>query len=302
MPGTTRSTIPRYYYYKVSAVGQNSENYSSYIKLTGKCDVPEMTVKAGSTGKPVLTWNKISGAKKYEIWRSVNGAAFKKLTTTTKTTYTDTKATAGAECTYKIKALGSKSSYNSLFSETGSCYVTCAVPTVTAKVDAATGMPTITWKKVTGATAYEICRTTVSTGEKIRAVFETVSVVYDDIAQLGEEYTYTVRALGKEDVFNSAESKAYTMVATCAQPKLSGKINSAGKPELTWREVDQATSYVIYRSTSKTKGYKMIDEVYDLSYTDTSAKKGKTYYYKVSAVYFDTESALSGYVKLKPKK
>ena len=180
--------------------------------------------------------------------------------------------------------------------------MTCAVPTVTAKVDAATGMPTITWKKVTGATAYEICRTTVSTGEKIRAVFETVSVVYDDIAQLGEEYTYTVRALGKEDVFNSAESKAYTMVATCAQPKLSGKINSAGKPELTWREVDQATSYVIYRSTSKTKGYKMIDEVYDLSYTDTSAKKGKTYYYKVSAVYFDTESALSGYVKLKPKK
>ena len=290
------------YYYKVLAVGQNSENYSSYVKLTGKCDVPDLTVKAGSTGKPVLTWNKISGAKKYEIHRSVNGGAFKKLTITTKTTYTDPKATAGAECVYKVKALGSKSSYNGQFSATDSCYVTCAVPTVTAKVDAATGMPTITWKKVTGATAYEICRTTVSTGEKIHAVFESVTLVYDDIAVLGEKYTYTVKALGKSDVFDSAESKAYTMVATCAQPKVKGKINAAGKPELTWGDVENATGYVIYRSTSKSKGYKAIDEVYGLSYTDTSAKKNKTYYYKVSAVCGNTESALSGYVKLKAKK
>ena len=291
------------YYYKVMAVGENSKSaQSAYVKLTGKCDIPTLNVEAGTTGKPVLSWNKISGAKKYEIWRSVDGAAFKKLTTVTKTTYTDTKATEGAQCTYKVKALGSKSSYNGLFSEELSCYVTCAVPTVTVKVDAATGKPSLSWKKITGATGYEIYRTMNGSNQVMRIIVQELSFV-DETAEIGAVYTYTVKALGKAEVYNSAPSKAATVTTTCGQTKATGKIGETGKPELTWTEVEGATTYVVYRSTSSSKNFKKIGESATTSYTDTSAKKGTTYYYRVVAVTDGVTGAQSSSTgKLKAKK
>ena len=292
------------YYYKVMAVGENSKGaQSAYVKLTGKCDIPTLNVEAGTTGKPVLTWNKISGAKKYEIWRSVDGAAFKKLTTVTKTTYTDTKATEGAQCTYKVKALGSKSSYNGLFSEELSCYVTCAVPTVTVNVDAATGKPSLSWKKVTGATGYEIYRTMNSSNQVMRIIVQELSFV-DETAEIGVVYTYTVKALGKAEVYNSAPSKAATVTATCGQTKVTGKIGETGKPELTWTEVEGATTYVVYRSTSSSKNFKKIaSDIESTSYADITAKKGKTYYYRVVAVADGVTGAQSSSTgKLKAKK
>ena len=292
------------YYYKVMAVGENSKGaQSAYVKLTGKCDIPALNVAAGSTGKPVLSWNKISGAKKYEIWRSVDGAAFKKLTTVTSTTYTDSKATNGTECVYKVKALGSKSSYNGLFSEEMNCYVTCAVPTVTVKVDAATGKPSLSWKKVTGATGYEIYRTESGSNQVMRIIVQELSFV-DETAEIAVAYTYTVKALGKAEVYNSASSKAATVTATCGQTKVTGKIGSTGKPELTWNEVEGATTYVVYRSTSSSKNFKKIaSDIESTSYTDTTAKKGTTYYYRVVAEANGTTGAQSSSTgKLKAKK
>ena len=283
------------YYYKVSATGQNSVSSSSAaLKLTGKCAIPELTVKAGSTGKPVLTWNKISGAKKYEIWRSVDGGKFKKLTTVTKTTYTDSKATAGAECTYKVKALGSKSSYNGNFSEVKSCYVTCAAPSLTIKVDTATGRPGLSWKKVTGAVAYAIYRD----GELLATV--TGTSYKDEAVTPGVKYSYTLVSLGKMEVFNSVESAAKTATATCAQPKLTGSLDPAtGKPVLTWGAVEGAEGYAIYRSTKKSSGYKKIGTAEENTYLDTAATAKKTYYYKVEALAGSTKSSQSSYVKLK---
>jgi fibronectin type 3 domain-containing protein len=73
------------------------------------------------------------------------------------------------------------------------------------------------------------------------------------------------------------------------------------KPVISWGEVEGATKYVIYRSTSKSKGYKVIGENETLTYEDLTAKKGKTYYYKVVAVGEGFQSAQSAYVKIKSK-
>jgi len=295
-------TAGKTFYYKVVAVSEKGQSaQSSYAKATGKCAVPELTGDTNTSGKPVLSWNKVTGAKKYEIYRSVNGGTFKKLTTTTKLTYTDTKATAGANCTYKVRAAGSKSAYNSAFSETWGCDVACAAPSVTVKVDASTGKPDLSWKKVTGATAYEIYRC-VNGGEY--ALIATVTgVSYKDTgAKAGETCSYQVVALGKKEVFNSAASAAKKALAVCAKPKLSGKTDAAGKPQISWKAVDGAQEYAVYRSTSKSKGYRLVGSTEALTYTDTAAVKNKTYYYKVIALSENTESAQSSYVKLKAKK
>ena len=297
----TAITAGKTYYYKVVAVGRNSESaQSAYVKLTGKCDIPVLEVQAGSTGKPVLTWNKISGAKKYEIWRSVDGAAFKKLTTATKTTYTDTKATNGAECIYKVKALGSKSSYNGLFSAEPGCYVTCAAPTLTAKIDTATGKPSLSWSKVTGATGYDIYRSENGSGfEKLTNV--TGTTYLDEATKADNKYTYYIVSVGKAEVFNSVKSAEKTVTVTVGQPKLVGSINEQGKAVITWQAVEDALKYEVYRSTSSSKSYKLVTTVTELTYTDTGITAGKTYYYKVVAVGSNSKSAQSAYVKLTGK-
>ena len=62
-----------------------------------------------------------------------------------------------------------------------------------------------------------------------------------------------------------------------------GNSATSGKPMLTWNAVEGATSYRIYRSTSRGSGYSLLGTVTATSYTNTGAKAGTTYYYRVKA-------------------
>ena len=75
-----------------------------------------------------------------------------------------------------------------------------------------------------------------------------------------------------------------------------GNSATSGKPMLTWNAVYGATSYRIYRSTSRGSGYSLLGTTTATSYTNTSAKAGTTYYYKVKAVNSAGESAYSNIV------
>ena len=286
------------YYYKLVAVGREGESAQTpYLKLTGKCAVPELAVAAGTTGKPVLSWNKITGAKKYEIWRSVDGAAFKRLTTTTKTTYTDSKATSGKECTYKIRALGSGSGSYSLYSEELSCYVICAAPTLSVKRNAATGNPVLTWKKVTNAAGYKIYRS-VNGGSFDYLQTVTGTTYEDDSAVADVAYSYKLQTVGAVAQVDSVDSNIKTIAATCGQAKLSYETDAAGKPVITWTAVEDAVSYRLYRSTKSSSGYKLIATQSGLSYTDGEVASGKTVYYKVVALSEHGTGDYSSYLKV----
>ena len=297
------ASVGKTYYYKVKAcveISDYNSSYSSVVSAATKCAAPTLAVSAGSTGKPVLTWNKISGAKKYEIWRSVDGATFKKLTTVTGTSYTDSKATAGTECTYKVKALGSSSSYNGSFSNTDSSIVICAAPSITVKPDSKTGKPALSWKKVTGAKSYAIYRS-VNDGE-YQQLTTTTSISYkDQTATADNKYSYYVVTLGKAEEFNSLASTVKSITLAVKAPKVSGSANAIGNPVISWSAVENAASYKIYRSTKSSKSYTLLNTTTELSYTDATVTTGKSYYYKVVAVGTNTESVQSSYIKLSGK-
>ena len=288
------------YYYKVVAVGTVSKSAeSAYIKASGKCATPKISVSINETsGKPEITWEKVTSAKKYTVYRATSETGkYTKLGTTTKLTYTDSKASVGTTYFYKIIANASSSSYNSGYSNLESCLTICAKPVVKVTTVAATGKPSLSWGKVTGAVEYQIFR--LDNGTPVQLATTTKLTYVDETAVAGVEYTYQVCVIAKDPTCNSAA--AATVTATCAQPKIKGKVGETGKPEITWETVEGATKYVVYRSTSKSKGYKAIDETTDLTYTDATAAKSKTYYYKVVAVCEDSESAQSAYVTVKSK-
>ena len=53
--------------------------------------------------------------------------------------------------------------------------------------------------------------------------------------------------------------------------------------KITWKAVDNADKYQVYRSTSKNSGYSRIATVSGKSLKNVNLKTGKTYYYKVRA-------------------
>ena len=73
-------------------------------------------MKLNTSGKPVLTWTKIEGAVKYEVYRSTDNETWTKLSTTTGTKLTNTSVVAGTTYYYKVKAIASNTAANSAYS------------------------------------------------------------------------------------------------------------------------------------------------------------------------------------------
>ena len=92
-----------------------------------------------------------------------------------------------------------------------------------------------------------------------------------------------------------------TASATCTREVSITR--SSGKPKVSWNKVTGAVSYKVYRATSKNGTYSLVKTTTSRSYKDTSAKSGKTYYYKVVAVCKTSagNSAYSGIVSIKSK-
>ena len=104
------------------------------------------------------------------------------------------------------------------------------------------------------------------------------------------------------EAYCSVPADPQYVASTCVAPKITGFIDEYyGKPGAYWNEVEGAEAYAVYRSTKSGSGYKFLGYVEGDYFVDGSAVKGKTYYYKVTAVTYYTESAMSNYVKLKSK-
>ena len=333
------------YYYQVIAVGQSGKSVaSSYVKLTGKCATPMIHVENAASGKPLVSWNKIEGAKSYTIYRaSSENGKYSKAGTSKTLTFEDKKASAGKVYFYKVVANGSKSSYNSGYSYAMSCNVLLAAPKVKVTYNAQ-GIPTISWSKVSGAKQYLIVYQTGFMGSggngctacedcdiceyyecpgcdcegcicnnpfgSATGVYTTkTSYTFSDL-QVGEMGWVEVIAVAANESCNSQVAEA-SIECKPATPKPKGKVGASGKPVLTWNHCQDTIIYEVYRSTKSGKGYELIGQV-DLmqddmepaavqTYEDTTAVKGKTYYYKIVAKGWWTESAMSSYVKVKSK-
>ena len=305
--GTTAEVsvpVGKTYYFKVKAVCNDdsalSSAQSAAAKATGKCAQPTITVEAGSTGKPVVKWEKVTSAKKYEVYRATSETGkYTKVTTTTKLTYTDTKATVGKTYFYKVKAVASKTTYNSAYSEVKSCLTVCAQPALTVTVNSTTGKPSLSWKKITGAIRYDVYRAASENGEYALVATQTAISFKDESAAPDTDYWYKVIAIGETAELNSAESAVKMIHSTLAKPAVVFSVDPAtGKPKLTWDAVEGVVEYKVYRSTSATKSYKVVHTTTELEFLDSTVSTGKGYYYKVVAIGENCKSADSAYKKL----
>ena len=237
-----------------------------------------------STGKPYIKWAAVAGASKYEVYRSGSkDGTYTLLGTTTNLNYTDSKANAGYIYYYKVKAVNANS-IKSNYSATVAATCHCARPVVKPDYLISTGKPYIKWTAVSGASKYYVYRSGSSNGTYKYVGTTTATNYTDNKANAGYTYYYKVKAVSK---VSSGANSYYSVVigATCHCARPSVKITTSnGSPRLTWNAVAGANKYEVYRATSKNGSYTKMFTTSNLSYTNTSAKAGTTYYYKVKAV------------------
>lgn len=98
------------YYYYVTAFSADGQRVSvGYSKPASICykATPSIKKVTAKKGKTVVTINKVTGAKKYVIYRSTKkNSGYKQIGTTTKTTYTDKTTKKGKTYYYKVVAVG----------------------------------------------------------------------------------------------------------------------------------------------------------------------------------------------------
>ena len=269
--------------------GRTNEALSqAKIHYNYKNALPPVTAKAeyiASTGKPYLKWTAVDGANRYYVYRSTTkDGTYSFLGSTANLNYTDSAANAGTTYYYKIKAgivNGAKSASSAAVAVT----CRCARPVVKPSYVGASGKPYIYWSAVDGAGKYYVYRSTSKNGTYEYIGYTTKTNYTDNKAVAGTTYYYKVKAISSvKSIANSALSASVTITCRCAKPVVKITLTQKGDPKLTWSAVTGASQYEVYRATSKNGTYTKMFTTSNLSYTNTSAKAGTTYYYKVKAV------------------
>ncbi|MDD6489312.1 MAG: CAP domain-containing protein [Clostridia bacterium] len=152
--------------------------------------------KASVSSKSIkLSWNKVSGAKGYEVYQYKNNT-WTKIKTTTSTSYTVTNLLSGTSQKFAIKPYsvsGGKTVYGSLSKQ---LYTSTNPVTVNFSLTSGTGKATVKWNKVTGASGYKIYYKTSKNGswQTLKTVNNKTTSYTKTGLTKNKVYYFTVRA------------------------------------------------------------------------------------------------------------
>ena len=251
-----------------------------------------LAVEIGNN-QAVLTWDAVSGATEYRVYRADSpGGALVRLTTVTDTTFIDSGVTNDTTYRYIVRAANSlgESPDSTEISATPMAIAPPAPANFTAA--AGDGQVALSWTISAGAEEYRIYRADTPNGALTRIATDvTISgFTYTDTGLTnGTAYRYTVRAFNSiGEGPESSEISATPAAAPTAPLAPANLTATAGDTEvsLTWDGVAGADGYRVYRADTANGSLARIDEITTgntTMYTDTGLTNGTAYRYTVRA-------------------
>ncbi len=249
--------------------------------------IPRVSGTENTKDGVVVNWNVIEGAEKYRVYRKVPGTSWKLTGTVETNTYTDTAVENGDTYLYTVRAVkaGVASQYYAGYENV---YLSpMSAPTVKNKHT----QLLVSWNKNEAADGYYVYRK-VGDGEWERYFdFSDGSTsFYDTKVSSGTQYHYKVCAYkGKYVSTADTASKKFLFLAA---PKILSVANAKTGLTVKWEAVSGANKYMVYRRAPGEKGWKLLETVTALTYTDTNVESGKVYRYTVKSA---KDKALGGY-------
>lgn len=143
----------------------------------------------------------------------------------------------------------------------------------------------LSWKKVSGAAGYNVCRYDTAKKKYVSVASVTGTKATVKKLQSATTYRFAVRAYkksGKKTVYGAFSSQA--IVATCPK-KVSGlkAARTENSVTLKWNTQSGVTGYAVYRYDAAKKKYVSAGKTKEDSLTVKGLKKGTAYYFTVKA-------------------
>lgn len=159
-----------------------------------------------------------------------------------------------------------------------------SAPDVSVSNVASSGKVVLRWNKVSGAAKYKVYRATSKSGTYSLLGTSSSTGFTNTSASAGKVYYYYVVAVDKNGK-TSAKSEIVFRRCDLPRPVIStASVASSGKIEVSWKPINGAIKYEIYRSESEEGTYTKMYTTAGTSYINTAATVGTKYFYKVKAI------------------
>lgn len=280
-----------YYYVKLFSTSGGTGNYSFSLS-TPIGTVSGFKTSSVSSSAAKLTWNKVSGAQGYIVYKYDNS---KKTwvraakTTTTANTYTVSKLASGTSYKFAVKAYKTVNGKEITSSSFPMVIATTLLPTVTGFRTSAIS-PTavkLTWNKVSGATGYIVYKYDNSKKTWVRVAKTKTTANTYTVSKLasGTSYKFAVNPYKTVSGKEVTSSSFPTVTAITKLPAVVNGTTTVGKNsvKLTWKKTTGATGYIVYKYDNSKKTWVRVSKTGSLNYLVKNLKSNTNYKFAVKA-------------------
>lgn len=270
----------RSYFYNAAT---KKTTYSAWTKVEATTWAANLNFQAAaaSTTSTKLTWNKVSGATGYEIYRSdTTGSSLTKkkgqanssytdyvlvkTLSAKKTSYTDKKLTAGRTYNYQIRAYKTINKQKVYISDSYSITLDAHSLYFSNQYVNASGKTVVTWNKITGIKGYYLEKYDEVNGTwtKVKTLKATkTSYTFPKVNVGSNSVQYRIRPYDANKIYSGS---TVTINPTLAKVTgVTAKKTTKGI-KVTWKAVAGADYYMVFRSTSSKAVYDSTTKTYSL--------------------------------------
>lgn len=166
------------------------------------------------------------------------------------------------------------------------------------------GKVMLNWTAAEGASTYTIKRSTTDGGPYTTVASGLTDISYIDETTVNETtYYYVVLATGTTGESGPSNQVMVTPSSAAIKPEAPFGLTAAARSaqvDLTWQNVENATSYTIKRSINSAGPFTAISSAASTFFRDGGLDNGTTYYYVVSAVSIGGEGEDSSSIAATP--
>ncbi|MFD2661296.1 pectinesterase family protein [Paenibacillus thailandensis] len=283
------------YYYVVIAVGERGESGpSNQVIVTPSANAVKPAAPAGLSGsgrntQVDLAWQPVDNAVTYTVKRKSGSSEtpYETVDVVDKPFFRDTGLTNGTMYTYVVSA----TSVAGEGEDSEPINVRPVAPLQSPRdveAGAGDGTAVVSWSAPTGATSYQLKRSTDIGGPYEVVAGGLTGTDYTDTGlNNGTAYYYVVSA--HNDTSSSANSEPVRVLPYPAgsapapsDVRLTARENEV---EISWQDVAEAASYTVKRSESRDGSFTVVaSDLKKNRFTDPDVETGKTYYYSVYSV------------------
>lgn len=269
------------YVYTLKSVRDGSTSYRSNrlnARFIPVAEISKITLNKKSIN---ISWQKVTAAEAYEIYRTEPDGKKLSLYKTVKPSVQKLKDKAvktGKKYGYCIRAVidGKKSALTS-----PTYCLMMKMPEITKAKNTTKGIH-LSWTKVPSAHSYNLYRRDFN-GDSWKKILNTSSLsATDTTAVNAKKYVYTVRAVYNK-IQSTYDKDGFISRYLTAPEDVKVDFVSKTSNRISWTPNREATAYNVYRRAENGTEWTRIARTSKVSFTDKEVKKGKVYAYYVRA-------------------